>query len=116
MECVARAALDGAALLQPLHGLRTNVFAYARRPLHLGEQLEGVGGYTCYGLIENCVSGEIPRGLPICLADDVVLKRDVAQDESITLDDVEVDTRRIDFDLYRKAVRIQAPQTPSSAL
>lgn len=106
MDTVACAALDGAGLLQPTCGLRTNVFAYAKRPLRHGERLDGIGGYTCYGLIENCVPGEMPSALPICLAEDVVLKRDIERDKGINLDDVEYDTHRIDFELYEKAVQI----------
>lgn len=104
MECVAQAALDGEALLQPTYGLRTNVFAYAKRPLKRGERLDGVGGYACYGLIENCAPNEMPRGLPICLADDVIVRRDVARDEKIELEDVEYDGGRVDFALYAQAL------------
>lgn len=104
MECVAQAALDGEALLQPTYGLRTNVFAYAKRALKRGERLDGVGGYTCYGLIENCAPHEMPRGMPVCLADDVMLKRDIARDEKIELDDVEYDRGRVDFEVYARAV------------
>lgn len=106
MDCIAQAALAGESLLQPTYGLRTNVFAYAKRPLHQGERLDGVGGYLCYGLIENCEVNELPRGLPICLADDVVLKRDIACDERINLADVEYDSARFDFALYAESARI----------
>lgn len=111
MDTVARAELDGEALLQPTYGLRTNVFAYAKRPLRRGERLDGIGGYTCYGLIANCVPGEMPPALPICLADDMVLTRDIERDAGINLDDVEYDHRRADFVLYEKAVQIVS-QTP----
>lgn len=93
MTTVAEAVLDRRALLQPTHGLRTNVFAYAKRPLRRGERLDGIGGYACYGLIENC-AGEgaaAAPGLPICLADGVTLRRDLARDERVRMEDVRFD-------------------------
>jgi len=104
MATVAMAFLDGHALLQPSFGFQTNVYAYAKRNLQRGEKLDGIGGYACYGLIENCVSNENARGLPICLAEDVELKRDIAKNEKILLSDVAYDPARFDFQLFRKAI------------
>jgi predicted homoserine dehydrogenase-like protein len=81
------------------------VFAYAKRDLRKGDTLDGIGGYTCYGLIENCPSEVLPSGLPIALADDVGVKRDVGRDERILLSDVDYNAGRFDFDLYLKALR-----------
>ncbi len=105
MRCIFEAVHKKESLLQPNYGFCANVFAYAKRPLQRGERLDGVGGYMCYGMIENCTRGEMPRGLPICLADDVILKRDVARDEKINWDDVEYDTQRADFVMYAKALQ-----------
>jgi predicted homoserine dehydrogenase-like protein len=107
MRCVAEAALERRALLEPSFGFRTNVFTYAKRDLPSGECLDGVGGYGCYGLIENHVAGE-PGGLPICLAEDVILKRDVTKGEKIHFEDVTYDPRRADFALYARALECGA--------
>jgi predicted homoserine dehydrogenase-like protein len=88
MTTVAEAALDGRAVLQPTHGFRTNVYAYAKRDLRRGERLDGLGGYACYGLIENCNGRRGRPGLPICLSEDATLLRDVAKDERLDFDDV----------------------------
>jgi len=103
MQCVAEAFLDHDALLVPTHGFKTNVYAYAKRDLRQGEKLDGIGGYTCYGLIENCSENVRLPGLPICLADDIVLKRDIAKDEKISLRDVTFDADRTDYRLYALA-------------
>jgi len=103
MECVAEAALDGRSLLEPAAGLRTNVFAYAKRDLAAGETLDGIGGYTCYGMIDNCGTGGAHPGLPICLAEDVRLARDVRRGEPVLLQDVEADPAAFEFDLFRRA-------------
>lgn len=104
MASVAEAYLYHRALLQPLYGFRTNVYSYAKRDLNRGERLDGLGGYTCYGLIENCSQNESKPGLPVCLAENVKLKRACRKDEKICLDDVEYDCNRPDFALFAKAL------------
>ena len=103
MACIVEAVLHQRALLQPVYGFRTDVYAYAKRALRKGEKLDGIGGYHCYGLIENCAGNEEHAGLPICLAEDVTLKREVRQDEKIFLADVSFDPKRFDFALYGRA-------------
>jgi len=90
MRCVAEAYLDGTALLQPSCGFQTNVFTYAKRDLRQGEHLDGLGGFACYGLIENCNDTDGEPGIPICLAEGAVLKRAVAKDQRILASDVEM--------------------------
>lgn len=102
MDCIVQAVMDGFSLLEPVYGFRTNVFAYAKRDLKAGEKLDGIGGYACYGLIDNCGGGH--PGLPICLAEDIVLLHDVARDSPILMSDAELPVSRCDFDLYRRAL------------
>jgi len=92
--------------LQPDKGFQTNVYAYAKRDLKRGDTLDGIGGYNCYGLIENCIDQTNRPGLPICLADNVVLNRDIRKDEKIYRDDVTVAPDRTDFVLHEKAVNV----------
>jgi predicted homoserine dehydrogenase-like protein len=105
MKCVAEAFLDREALLQPTYGFKTNVYAYAKRDLHAGEKLDGIGGYTCYGLIENCAENRVHTGVPICLVDEVTLKRDIPKDHKILLEDVVYDRGRQDYRLYALAAQ-----------
>lgn len=101
---IVRPALDRFSLLQPDHGFRTDVFAYAKKDLRAGEVLDGIGGHACYGLIEN-VHNRPHAGLEICLADDLPLKRDVKAGQPILLRDVRVDPTREDFRLRQLALR-----------
>jgi predicted homoserine dehydrogenase-like protein len=98
MDCIVQAVMEGCSLVEPVYGFQTNVFAYAKRDLKAGEKLDGIGGYACYGLIDNCDGGHL--GLPICLAEDIVLRQDIARDSPILLSDVELPASRSDFDLY----------------
>jgi len=72
--------------------------------LKAGDELDGMGGYACYGLIENCDENEANPGIPICLAENVTLKRDITKDEKIYLADVDYDASEFAFDLYFKAI------------
>lgn len=107
MNCLVEAFLDRDSLLQPTYGLKTNVYAYAKRDLHKGESLDGIGGYTCYGLIENCSENLRHSGLPICLADDMALKRNIAKDQKIFMEDIVYDPSRLDYRLYSLAAAEQ---------
>lgn len=98
-------AVSNECLLHPSHGFLTNVFAYAKTDLHAGQTLDGIGGYTCYGKIENCADNGLHTGIPICLAHDVVLKRPTAKDERVLMRDIEYDPERSDFRLFQKALQ-----------
>jgi Predicted homoserine dehydrogenase len=98
-----KAVEKGEALMQPSYGFRTNVYAYAKRNLRCGEILDGIGGYTCYGLIENREDNIVSPGLPICLADDVVIKKEVEKDQKIFLGDIEYRHDRFDYQLFFQA-------------
>ncbi|HWQ98243.1 MAG TPA: homoserine dehydrogenase [Clostridia bacterium] len=103
MACIENAVLRHEALMTPAHGFLTNVYAYAKRDLKQGEMLDGIGGYCCYGLVENCADQGDDPGIPICLAEDVRIKRDVKQGEKILLRDVAHDPERLDFKLFALA-------------
>lgn len=101
-RCLAEAHLDKLPLLEPRQGFLTNVYAYAKRDLRAGEKLDGIGGYTCYGMIDTCAGATHP-GLPICLAEDVPLARDVARDRPILMSDVDHNEDSFEFSLFRAA-------------
>lgn len=76
--------------------------AYAKHPLKAGTELDGIGGFACYGLVE---AQPLEGGLPICLADRATLIRDLDQDERLTLADVTF-ADSYEIDLYREAQAI----------
>lgn len=100
LRTVAEAYLDHSALMTPEHGFMTNVYAYAKKDLTKGTELDGIGGYTFYGLIENCTDNVSNPGLPVCLADNVVLKRDVRKDTKILIEDLVTPPDPMSYQLY----------------
>jgi predicted homoserine dehydrogenase-like protein len=104
MGTIIRAVAKSSDYLSPSYGVQTNVYAYAKRTLDSGECLDGVGGYTCYGKIENVEDNRTHPSIPICLTDKVVLNHTVAKDQKIMMSDVSYDPDRIDFKLYAEAL------------
>ena len=104
---VAEVVLNNRGVLKPDYGFKTNVYAYAKKDLKKGETLDGLGGYGCYGLIENCSENKFKAGLPICLAENVSLKREIPKDGKIFLEDIEYDATSDGFALFAKSLQAQ---------
>jgi predicted homoserine dehydrogenase-like protein len=111
MECVMEAYFNGTSRLQPSYGMKTNVFAYAKKELKQGAVLDGIGGHQTYGLIENLDDNKHYPGLPVCLAGGLKLKSDIDRDQLITLDDVDYDADDISFSLYFRALHANTQKT-----
>jgi len=92
---VARAVLFRDAALTPLGGPVCDVITAAKRDLRRGETLDGIGGFTCYGLLENSAVCQVENLLPMGLSQDCCLKRDIPNDQVITYADVELPEGRL---------------------
>jgi predicted homoserine dehydrogenase-like protein len=99
---VARAVIFGDAAITP-HGMpRVDVVAGAKRDLEAGEILDGLGHYMTYGICENAQAVHAERLLPIGLAEGCRLRRNVARDQLLGYDDVEVPPDRLCDQLRRE--------------
>jgi predicted homoserine dehydrogenase-like protein len=92
---VARAALFHDAAIAPRGGPVCDVITLAKRDLEAGEELDGIGGFTVYGTIENAEVCQAENLLPMGLAEGCRLKRDIPRDQAITYADVEVPEGRL---------------------
>jgi predicted homoserine dehydrogenase-like protein len=92
---VARAVLFHDATLAPLAGPVCDVITAAKRDLTAGEVLDGIGGFTCYGMVENCDASRAENLLPMGLSQGCRLRRDVPRDCAITWTDVEMPEGRL---------------------
>ena len=72
-------------------GWRGDCVATAKRLLKAGEVLDGEGGYTVWGKLMPTADSLARRALPIGLAHKVKLKRDIAEGQIVSWDDVEYD-------------------------
>ena len=92
---VARAVLFGDAALAPIAGPVVEVVATAKVPLKAGMLLDGLGEYMTYGQCENYELARRENLLPMGIAGGCRLKNDIALNQVITYDDVELPAGRL---------------------
>ena len=87
---VASAALRNEPTGSP-NGFRSDVVATAKRNLKKGEMLDGEGGFMVWGKQVPADKSLAMGGLPLGLAGDVPLTRDIAEGELLTWTDAAID-------------------------
>jgi predicted homoserine dehydrogenase-like protein len=92
---IARAVLFRDAAVTPLAGPSCDVIAMAKRDLEAGDELDGIGGFTCYGMIENYEVSRSENLLPMGLSGGCRATRDIRKDEPISYDDVQLPEGRL---------------------
>jgi predicted homoserine dehydrogenase-like protein len=102
---IGRAVLFNDPTVTPLDGPRCEVVAMAKKDMRAGERLDGIGGFTAYGLIENFSPARAGNALPISLAEGCVLKRDVKKDHMLTVDDVTMPAERLSDRLWQEQLK-----------
>jgi predicted homoserine dehydrogenase-like protein len=98
---IARAVLFHDATTSPLEGPSCDVIALAKRDLKAGEVLDGVGGFMCYGVIDNADVAKSNNLLPMGLTEGCRLKRDVSKDSTLLYADIDILTS-VPFKLRRE--------------
>ena len=91
----ARAALFHDPTITPRGAPVCDTITYAKRDLRAGDVLDGMGGFTGYGLVERAEVCQRERYLPIAVSLDCTMLVDVPKDEPITYDDVRLPPGRL---------------------
>ena len=92
---VARAVLFKDAAATPAAGPVCDVITIAKCELREGEILDGIGGFTCYGMLENSGICQAENLLPMGLSEGCRLRRNIQKDQAITYSDVELPQDRL---------------------
>ena len=92
---VASAVLFRDASIAPAGPPVCEVATIAKRDLEAGEELDGIGGFNCYGMMDDVENTRRDGVLPIGLAAGARLTRSVAQDQPIRSADVALPTGRL---------------------
>jgi predicted homoserine dehydrogenase-like protein len=92
---LARAVLFRDAAVTPAGPPVTDVITMAKRDLKAGEVLDGIGGFTVYGMLENYETARGENLLPMGVAEGCRVRRDLPSDHPITYDDVELPAGRL---------------------
>ncbi|MEZ5658976.1 MAG: Gfo/Idh/MocA family oxidoreductase [Burkholderiaceae bacterium] len=91
----ARAVLYRDVVLAPQGGPRVDVVTTAKTDLVAGKTIDALGGYDTYGQCETSAITYAENLLPMGLAEGCKLKRNVAKDQVLTYDDVELPPDRL---------------------
>jgi predicted homoserine dehydrogenase-like protein len=91
----ARAVLFQDAAVAPIAGPVCEVITVAKRNLEAGEMLDGIGGFTCYGMTENAEVCKAENLLPMGLSEECTLTKDIQKDQAITYEDVKLPLGRL---------------------
>src|SRR5215217_1201278 len=92
-------------------GFRSDVVATAKRNLRTGEMLDGEGGYCVWGKQTPAARSLAEGHLPLGLAHNVKLKRDVAAGDRLKWIDVEYDRNDYAVKVRREMEAAFAPRT-----
>ena len=103
---VARAVVQGRPTGDLQGGMVAELITVAKRDLQPGDELDGGGGYTVYGLAERFEVARDQSLLPFGFAYSGRVKRPVAVDEALTWDDVEVDRAGFLYELRQEQNRL----------
>jgi predicted homoserine dehydrogenase-like protein len=99
---IARAVLFNDPVITPLGAPVCDVVAIAKRDLRAGETLDGIGGFTVYGDIENVPTVHEEGFVPIGLTDGAVLRHDTPMDTPLRFADVGLPAERVAEGLWRE--------------
>lgn len=99
---VARAVLFRDATIAPCGPPSCEVITIAKRDLKAGEQLDGIGGYCAYGMLENSEVARQDDLLPMGLSEDCILQVDIAKDQAVRYGDVKYPSHKIHYKLRRE--------------
>ena len=102
---IGRVACFGDAALSPIGAPVVDVVSLAKKDCVAGEALDGIGGFTVYGVMENSPQARSEDLLPQGLSDLCVLTRSVSKDEPITISDVERPTDSLAWKLWDEQVQ-----------
>lgn len=92
---VARAVLFKDATVAPIGKPSCDAVTVAKRELKAGEVLDGLGGFTCYALLDNYETSRAENAVPMGLSEGCKLKRNVAKDQVVTFADIEPPRARL---------------------
>jgi predicted homoserine dehydrogenase-like protein len=99
---IGRAVIHRDPTVAPIAGPVCEVVTVAKRDLKAGERLDGIGGFSSYGLIDNTTAARTAAALPIALSESCVMRHDVSKDHVLTFEDVEVPAGRLTEALWKE--------------
>lgn len=86
-------------VIAPESGMHVDVIATAKTELHIGDIIDGIGGFKTYGICENYPIAKKERLLPMGLAEGCIVKKEIKKDGQISYEDVDLPDNMISHGL-----------------
>ena len=86
------ACVNHKATIAPTEGIVTEVITIAKKDLKAGDILDGIGGYTVYGSLEEYEKAKVENLVPIGLIENAKVLKDIKKGETINYNMVKLDT------------------------
>lgn len=86
--------------------MKVEVVTIAKTDLKKEEIIDDIGGFKTYGVCETFEQARKLRLLPMGLARGATLRRDIAQDQPVSLDDIEFPDNKLSVELYYKQLQL----------
>jgi len=118
VRAIARAGIEGRSVMSPENGRLVDVFAYAKKPIAVGELIDAaVAEASCYGLIDVCERAERDGRMPIALLEPVgkrcpIAKRALGPGEPIRFTDIDLPPGDL-WSLFRRQEGVLQRRRPS---
>jgi predicted homoserine dehydrogenase-like protein len=113
---IGRAVIHRDPTVAPMAGPVCEVLTVAKRDLKAGEQIDGIGGFCVYGLIDNADAARAIAALPIALSEGCVMRHDIPKDQVLSFADVETPTGRLTEALWKEQAARWPNATPESVV
>lgn len=102
VSSIARAVLFHDPVITPAGPPVVEVVTAAKRNLKKGEVIDPIGHFMTYGLCENSSTARSEILLPLGIAENCILRRDIQKDQVLTLEDVVVPSGRLIDQLWKQ--------------
>ena len=99
---IAKVVLQHEPVIMPLEEPTSEVIAVSKKDLKKGDTLDGIGGFTVYGIIEKAEIAKKQNALQLGLCKGAVMENDIPKGQVITCTDVELNEDSILAQLRRK--------------
>jgi len=99
-------AMEKRPTLTVKDNFRTMVTARAKKDLKSGHIIDKIGGYDFSGFSVDYMDAIDKNYAPIGLVEGSILKRNIAKDEIISMDDIEIGSNNQIFDLWKMQMKI----------
>lgn len=98
------------SVVEPLGAPVSDVTTFAKRDLKKGQQLDCIGGYDYFGVMDSAEDSVSNNAVPLGLASGAVLLTDIPKGEPITLDQVQINGHEIGWDLRQHFNAMVSPK------